>query len=46
MHYGKKAFGGGKITIKTKDPKMQDAIGKAKMLSPIDIKQLNLMYCQ
>ena len=44
MHYGKTAFGGGKLTIKTKDPAMQDVIGNRKGFSDLDIKQMNLLY--
>ena len=45
MHYGSSAFGGGKITIQTKDATKQGLIGQRIGMSPIDIKQINLMYC-
>lgn len=45
MHYGKTAFGSGRLTIKTVDPSMQNVIGKATSFSETDIKQINLMYC-
>lgn len=45
MHYGKTAFGSGRLTIKTKDPSMQNVIGNRRGFSEIDIKQINLMYC-
>ena len=44
MHYGKTAFGSGKITIKTKDPSKQDVIGNRKGFSIYDILQMNLLY--
>ena len=45
MHYGKTAFGGGRLTIRTKDPSMQNVIGNRQGFSEIDKKQINLMYC-
>ena len=47
MHYGRTAFGDGKVTIRTKDCRYGDVIGKRVGLSKIDIRQVNLMYnCQ
>lgn len=47
MHYSKNAFGYGRATtIITKDPAFQDKIGQRGGFSDIDIKQINLMYCQ
>lgn len=45
MHYGKTAFGGGRMTIRTKDPTFQDKIGNRVGFSKIDIVQINRMYC-
>ena len=45
MHYGSTAFGGGRRTIETIDPKNQGLIGNRRGFSDIDIKQINLMYC-
>ena len=45
MHYGKTAFGRGRLTIRTNDPRKQDVIGTATSFSETDIKQINLMYC-
>jgi len=45
MHYNARAFGNGKITIQTSDPKMQNVIGRYRGFSEIDKKQINLMYC-
>jgi len=46
MHYGAYAFSNnGQRTIETKDPSMQKYIGNRKGFSEIDIKQINLMYC-
>jgi len=45
MHYWGTAFGGGRVTIKTKDPAMQRVIGQRGGFSEIDKKQINLMYC-
>jgi len=44
MHYGGKTFGGGKVTMKTKDPTMQYVIGGGTALSKTDVKQINKMY--
>jgi len=44
MQYGQYSFGGGQITIKTKDPKYQEWIGKSKGLSYADLKTMNAMY--
>ena len=44
MHYGGTAFGSGKITIETKDPKYQKVIGQRAKMSEIDKKQINAMY--
>jgi len=45
MHYGRTAFGSGRLTIRTKDASMQNQIGNRNGFSQIDIKQINLMYC-
>jgi len=46
MHYGRNAFGGGRMTIKTKNSKYQMKIGERRAgFSEIDKKQINLMYC-
>lgn len=45
MHYGRTAFGRGRLTIRTKDPNMQNVIGNRQGFSEIDKKQINLMYC-
>ena len=45
MHYGKTAFGSGRLTIKTKNPSMQNVIGNRSGFSQTDIRQINLMYC-
>ena len=44
MHYSGKAFGLSRLTIKTKDPAMQNVIGRTNKLSELDIKQMNLLY--
>lgn len=44
MHYGWSAFGNGAMTIKTKDPKYQYAIGQDENFSKIDVIQINKMY--
>jgi len=50
MHYDQYAFGcdrygqNCKVTIETKDPKMQNVIGKHKSISWGDIAQINAMY--
>jgi len=46
MHYGPYGFGGGDMTIRTKDPKMQSVIGQRRGPSAIDVIQINRMYCQ
>jgi len=45
MHYGAYGFGGGSMTIRTKDPSKQRVIGQRLGPSPIDVTQLNRMYC-
>ena len=45
MHYNRKAFGGGSLTIVAKDPTFQKQIGQREGLSDIDIIQINKMYC-
>lgn len=44
MHYGWSAFGNGAMTIKTKDPKYQYAIGQDENFSKMDVIQINKMY--
>jgi len=44
MHYDKTAFGGGKITIYTKDKRYQNLIGIGNTFSRQDVIQLNKMY--
>ena len=45
MHYGAYAFSrNGKPTITTKDPAFQNVIGRAREMSYLDIKSLNLAY--
>ena len=44
MHYGKTAFGYGKITIQTKDASKQNVIGNRRGFSNYDIQQMNLLY--
>ena len=45
MHYPPYAFGvDGEMTIRTKDPEMQDVIGQATGLSAIDKLQVHQMY--
>ena len=44
MHYDQYAFGSGRITMRTTDPRMQTVIGKASGFSEIDKRQINLMY--
>jgi len=47
MHYSFDAFGSGRMTIQTKDPKMQYEIGNGRGdwgFSPIDVEQLNKLY--
>jgi len=45
MHYGATAFSKNRRnTISTKDPTKQHLIGQRRGFSPIDIKQINLLY--
>ena len=44
MHYGRTAFGRGKLTIETRDPKMQRVIGRRAGFSELDALQMNLLY--
>ena len=44
MHYGRTAFGSGRITIQTIDPKNQYKIGQRGGFSDMDILQMNLLY--
>ncbi len=44
MHYGKTAFGSGRITIETIDPTKQNVIGNRRGFSKYDIMQMNLLY--
>jgi len=44
MHYGKTAFGSGKVTMQSIDPYFTDLIGVGAGFSDIDVKQINLMY--
>ena len=44
MHYGETAFGGGRVTIVTKDRSKQKVIGTIQGFSEIDIQQINAMY--
>lgn len=44
MHYSKWAFGNGRVTLETIDKSKQDVIGQRAGFSPVDIKQINLMY--
>ena len=44
MHYGRTAFGRGKLTIETRDPKMQRVIGRRSGFSDYDVLQMNLLY--
>jgi len=44
MHYGKTAFGEGKLTLETKDPYYTNLIGAASGFSEIDINQFNKLY--
>ena len=44
MHYGETAFGGGRVTITTKDPSKQKVIGGRQGFSSIDVQQINAMY--
>jgi len=47
MHYGEAYFkkASGLITIRAKDPKMQNVIGQRSGFSTGDIEQFNKMYC-
>jgi hypothetical protein len=44
MHYGKTAFGNGKVTMQTIDPYFTDLIGIGSGFSDIDVEQINTMY--
>lgn len=44
MHYGKTAFGRGKVTLETKSTYWRDLVGIGSGFSDIDVKQINLMY--
>ena len=44
MHYGRTAFGRGKLTIETRDPLMQTVIGRRSGFSDLDALQMNLLY--
>ena len=44
MHYGKTAFGSGKITIQTKDASKQNVIGNRQGFSQEDVNQMNALY--
>jgi len=44
MHYGKTAFGGGKVTMETVDPYYTDLIGVSAGFSDVDVDQINRMY--
>lgn len=44
MHYGKDAFGAGRITIQVLDKSKEDWIGQRDGFSEIDIRQINVMY--
>lgn len=44
MHYSEYAFGNGKITITTLDPKYQKIIGRATELSPLDVFSIDKLY--
>ncbi|XP_078594121.1 hatching enzyme 1.2-like isoform X2 [Branchiostoma floridae x Branchiostoma japonicum] len=44
MHYGSTTFGGGEITIRTRDASKQHLIGNRWGLSDIDSEQLRLLY--
>lgn len=45
MHYGQTAFGNGRRTIQTINPRNQNLIGQRQTLSSIDVIQINRMYC-
>jgi hypothetical protein len=44
MHYGKTAFGSGKVTMQAINTYYTDLIGVGSGFSDIDVKQINLMY--
>ena len=44
MHYGKTAFGSGRLTIETLDKSKQNLIGQRGGFSSSDILQMNLLY--
>jgi len=44
MHYGKTAFGSGKVTMETTDAYYTDLIGTGSGFSEVDIIQVNLLY--
>ena len=44
MHYGEKAFGNGKITITTLDPRFQKVIGQRRDLSSLDVFSIDTLY--
>jgi len=44
MHYGKTAFGGGKVTMDVINPYYKDLIGVGAGFSDLDIVQINRMY--
>ena len=44
MHYGRTAFGSGKLTIETRDSSMQRVIGRRSGFSELDALQMNLLY--
>jgi len=44
MHYGTNAFGGSRMTIRTKNGNNQRLIGNRNGFSELDVKQINLMY--
>ena len=47
MHYSFDAFGSGKMTIQTKDPRYQYEIGSGQGdwgFSQIDVQQINKLY--
>ena len=45
MHYGRTAFGSGKVTIQTKNPKYACRVGQRDGFSQEDVFQLNSKYC-
>jgi len=44
MHYGKTAFGSGRVTMEAKNKYFQDLIGTGSGFSDADVKQINLLY--